>query len=519
MAAFFHRRPCQLTPADVFELAWFFKRDQELSEAEKHARDREIALAHPHQDRDADRLCVWLDEMRQRRGLAHRPPIGDIQQVLNLLLVLIGFGIGVLTIGGWFSLDQLLPQDRPGAEVNVIYFWSVTVGWQLLMLVLLLMSLVLGNWAARVPGLAGIHRLLRWLPSLVPKLVGIIALRLNASRWRDLDVLRTWLTRSRRYRQLTFWYPVQLTQRFAMGLNLGLIGMFVFLSFATQPMFGWQSERLSCTDLERLTRVIARPWRWLDDRGVPSQRDIRTTYHAPEASHAHPDCLGDQGPVAPGWWPFLFASLLCYGLCPRLFTLALASWQVRRTVWHVVLHHPDTRELLMRMKRPTYAIRSSPSSSPSGQPEDMVTVTPDTSIVPNGRCVVFKWAGVQLDDAAVAHMLRQQWGTDLVALYPVGGLDLTSDATALRAIDRRRDIDQVMLLVEAWEPPVGDYVDFVVQLRQTLGEGAMIWVLLYHRDAQGHVVPPRQRDLEQWRKTLERTDAWLRVKPLCEEQG
>jgi hypothetical protein len=61
---------------------------------------------------------------------------------------------------------------------------------------------------------------------------------------------------------------------------------------------------------------------------------------------------------------------------------------------------------------------------------------------------------------------------------------------------------------------VGDYVDFVAQLRQKLGEGPMIWVLLYHRNPHGQVIPPRRSDLEQWRKTLERADAWLRVKPL-----
>jgi hypothetical protein len=220
MSRVLHRRPCRLTPADVLEFAWFFKRDQDLAEAEKHARDREIALAHVQQKTDAERLCTWLDVMRQRRGHANGPPIGDIQHVLHLLLVMVGIGMGALTVGGWLSLDKLLPQDQPGADVNVIYFWSVTAGWQLLMLFLLAISLVLGDWAAHVPGLAGLYRLLRWLPSLVPRLVGLIARHLNPSRWHDLDLLRTWLTHSQRYRQLTFWYLMQLTQRFTIGLNL-----------------------------------------------------------------------------------------------------------------------------------------------------------------------------------------------------------------------------------------------------------------------------------------------------------
>ena len=135
---------------------------------------------------------------------------------------------------------------------------------------------------------------------------------------------------------------------------------------------------------------------------------------------------------------------------------------------------------------------------------------------PRGRCVVFTWAGVQLDDAAIVHLLQRQWGVDMVARHQVGGLDVSRDMAALKALDRQADIDQVMLLVEAWQPPVGDYLDFVTQLRHTLGDGPMIWVLLYHRDPHGQVIPPRQSDLEQWRQTLERADAWLRVQPLCE---
>jgi hypothetical protein len=132
--------------------------------------------------------------------------------------------------------------------------------------------------------------------------------------------------------------------------------------------------------------------------------------------------------------------------------------------------------------------------------------------------VVFKWAGVQLDDAAISALLQRQWGADMAALYTVGGLDVSRDAVALQALDRHKHIDQVMLLVEAWQPPVGDYVGFVGQLRQKLSEGPMIWVLLYHRNPQGQVIPPRRSDVEQWRKTLERVDAWLRVKPIGEEQ-
>jgi Protein of unknown function (DUF2868) len=113
---------------------------------------------------------------------------------------------------------------------------------------------------------------------------------------------------------------------------------------------------------------------------------------------------------------------------------------------------------------------------------------------PNGRCVVFTWAGVQLDDAAIGHLLQRQWGADMVARHHVGELDVSSDTAALTALDRHDNIDQVMLIVEAWQPPIGDYVDFVAQLRHKLGDGPMIWVLLYSsRSARpGHPATPER---------------------------
>jgi hypothetical protein len=114
-------------------------------------------------------------------------------------------------------------------------------------------------------------------------------------------------------------------------------------------------------------------------------------------------------------------------------------------------------------------------------------------------------------------LVRRQWGIDTVALYEVGGIDVSRDDEALHALKASRDIHQVILLVEAWQPPVADYRNFVTQLRQTLRDGKMIWVLLYHRDTDGDIVSPRESDLDQWRTTLERLDAWLRVKPMIEE--
>ncbi len=451
-----------------------------------------------------------------------------MQQGLRVLLFVIGVALGALTVGGWLSLNKLLsPQATPESGINVIYFWSVTAGWQLFMLLVILASLVFGDWADYMPGLGGLRRLLHRLPTLIPNVTEAVMSRFRPSQRQALHTLQAWLTQSQRYRRLTFWYPLNLSQRFAVGFNLGLVGMFLFFSFATQPVFGWQSGQLNCSRLERVTQVIASPWYWFNPQGRPSSNDIRLTYHQPDPFHAHSDCATGAGSVAselvaselvaPGWWPFLFASMLVYGLMPRVLLDALSSWQVRRAARYMALHHPDSRELLIRMQRPLVDTGSRLQTAAFSPPVDSPLLEPEVQTVISGRGFILKWAGIQIPDDDIHDLVRRQWGINTVALYEVGGLDVSRDEEALHALEASRDIDQVMLVVEAWQPPVTDYRNFVAQLRETLRDGKMIWVLLYHRDTDGDMVTPRESDLDQWRTTLERIDAWLRVKPMMEE--
>jgi hypothetical protein len=506
-------------PTDVIDLAYFFHRDRDVPLADRHERDRDIALANPSASDDITRLCTWLRVMRERRGVNGQRPIHDMLQSLRSLLLVIGMAVGAFTVGGWLSLNKLLSPEATSSGVNVIYFWSVTVGWQLFMLIVLVVGIALGKWADDVPGLGSLRRLLRLLPSLIPNVVAIMIRHFKPAQQQGLHTLQAWFTQSQRYRRLAFWYPLSLSQHFAVGFNVGLAGMFLFFSFASQPDFRWQSEQFSCTSLEQATRVISWPWYWLAPQGRPSPNHIRMTYHHPDDVHAHSDCTSRSGAVTPKWWPFLFASMLVYGLIPRVLLDMLASWQVRRAARHVALHHPDSRELLLRMQRPLVDTGARWQPAPAGFSPPLASLEPECEAptVSAGRGFVLKWAGIRHPDEDLEELVRRQWGIDTVALYEVGGLDVSHDAEALLALETNRDIDQVLLLVEAWQPPVTDYRNFVTQLRQILRDDQMIWVLLYHRDPDGDIVTPRESDLDQWRTTLERIDAWLRVKPLIEE--
>ena len=67
----------------------------------------------------------------------------------------------------------------------------------------------------------------------------------------------------------------------------------------------------------------------------------------------------------------------------------------------------------------------------------------------------------------------------------------------------------VALLVKSWEPPLGELVDFLCDLREATGDGRPIGVLAPAPQAEA---APDPAHLETWRRALSRIgDPWLTV--------
>ncbi len=110
--------------------------------------------------------------------------------------------------------------------------------------------------------------------------------------------------------------------------------------------------------------------------------------------------------------------MLVYGLIPRVLLDMLASWQVRRAARHVALHHPDSRELLLRMQRPLVDTGARLQPAPADFSPPLASLEPQcgTPTVLPGRGFVLKWAGIRLPDEDIEELVRRQWGIDTVAL-------------------------------------------------------------------------------------------------------
>lgn len=131
---------------------------------------------------------------------------------------------------------------------------------------------------------------------------------------------------------------------------------------------------------------------------------------------------------------------------------------------------------------------------------------------------VVQWAGVNLTPDDVSLLVRQRLGVAPGAVFTVGDLQGKGDDVALAALEGDGQ-GEVLMVVESWEPPIADYMDFLSDVRGAVGRERMIVVLLYNRDPQGQAVPPRPRDVQVWRDQIATLgDPWMCVEELVERR-
>ena len=95
---------------------------------------------------------------------------------------------------------------------------------------------------------------------------------------------------------------------------------------------------------------------------------------------------------------------------------------------------------------------------------------------------VFQWSGIHLDSTEVAQQLRDSFGVDVAFCARVGELDPQQDEIALNRLTGQTNATRVIVLVEGWESPDADYLDFIERLRQRITDATEIAVVLCPAD-------------------------------------
>ena len=514
------RRP---TLADLVDFEYRFFLDERQTLREVRERDAALGRRVGSDQGDPRGLYLrWLDALRADGAPCPGAHVEQVRQVVGSALAVVGFASGVGLVGGWLTLS-------PGQPVNVLYFWAVTAGLPLVTLFLWFIAVLPKRWVRRLPGFGGLGTLLRWLGQAVPALAARVS-GLWPLRSGPREEWRAFWTRLRRldwvYGPVRFWLALELTQRLVLAFSVGTVSAFVALSYATDPSFGWRSTLLDPTEVHAASRVVSAPWAWVWPEAELAMEEVRDTrYSSLDPRYSWPGrAPGEPQPprrdgVWAAWWPFLLASMLFYSLVPRLLTNAFCRWKSRAAVLQARLDHADFQRLRERLRRPPVDTRS-PVPEAQQPPQERHARISGTRAPLEGSCQVVRWEGVDLEEAELRRRVEHRLGAEVRHVHSAGGLDPGAEARLLAAWARHPPMESVVVLVEAWEPPAGDYLDFLAGLRRSLGDGGAISVLLFDRDREGRPAPPSEERARPWLQRLTGLgDPWLRVLPLVEEEG
>ena len=518
-------KPARPSIADLVDLEMQLAGDESADRDRLRRRDAAIAEKIGAADMDGPRLYLaWLKEVRDDRTGEKPSPGRKVEQfveVLGIVLCVLGLVTGAGTVAGWLAGDP----DRP---VNAAFFFGAVVGLQVLLLFAWCVAVLPATWLGRVPGIAQLQTLLRAIGRWLPVVFGWIGSRFSGENRQALSRLKgtikgwDWI-----YGKVRFWVLVRLTQVFAVAFNVGAIAAFVAICLMSRPFFGWQSDMLDARQIHKVTHTVALPWSGYTESAVPTLEQIRATdYETVEERYIPKKRDLERRPkdreagikTSGAWRPFLLMSLIFYGLAPRVLTWVFCNWRVRRALNTIELSHREFQKLRERLMRPfieTQAVEQEPARETAPLPPAKKKVDFRSGA---GPFSVIKWAGVDLDTERIDGLLRGRFGGGVSAVFSAGGLEDGGDEAALNSAAGTGSTETVVVLVEAWEPPVADYIDFLARLREKLGEGRPILVLLYNQDTDGRAVPPKPLDAEIWSGQLASAgDPWLRVEPMVEE--
>ena len=121
----------------------------------------------------------------------------------------------------------------------------------------------------------------------------------------------------------SFW-----SQLFSVWFNIGVLAAVSYLISFSDLAFAWSTTlNLDSAGFHRALQALSWPWHSVLPDAVPSPEliEISRYYRLEDGSLGASGAAPARAAQLGGWWPFLLAAIVCYGLLPRLLTL-LVSW-------------------------------------------------------------------------------------------------------------------------------------------------------------------------------------------------
>lgn len=271
--------------------------------------------------------------------------------------------------------------------------------------------------------------------------------------------------------------------------------------------FGWQSTlNIGSEFLFNLIQTVSAPWHWFFPHSLPSLAEVEGSRIILKEgiSVLSNDALSS-------WWPFLFFTLLVYGFMPRLLIFILAGIREKNVLAGFTNEQPEIRHLLQRMQTPYV---SSAAKQPAETKQGLSSKAPADHVPLSGASSVFVLIpeDIQLSSEKQGSLIRR--------------LGFTAEQTATIEMYWDSDIEilpesdsvEILLILEAWMPPIVDTLRYIEKLSQnyTTIHIGLVGKPLDHET----YTTPRKIDLNIWQTKIDSIQQNnLHIAPLPDMKG
>jgi hypothetical protein len=511
---------------DLIDLEYLLQRDEmEGEESGYHSlakRDRDIYLKHiqPLAERGSaltpgTMIRSWLE---QRRGL-DQPETGSTTlfpgEAYEEIHRLLTYGLTVtgLMIGAGLAFSFL--SYKGTAPVNVSTYLGGFIFLQLLLLLLLLGGSLLRK-LRRSPLRSSVITtlLVRFMTSLMERLKQGVFKSIGGSEMDGFAGVKGLLMGKRQVYGALFYWPVFiLAQLFGVAFNVGVLGATLLKVFGSDIAFGWQSTlQFSAEAVSDMVQAIAVPWSWFVPVEVayPSLSQIQGSHMVLKDGIYH---LTTTDLIS--WWPFLCLAVLFYGLLPRLILLMMGNFFQRRRLDRIAFDHVPCDRLLHRMRTPLVSTEGRYGKSKRPRPDEKgedreasesSLPKPETSL---GDRDLVALVPDEIFDDCPDEELRRIISRSLG--YPIRrklrfGEDEEGDQRVINEILNLKQENvptHILILQEAWQPPIREGLHFIRDLRKALGKTSIIKVALIGRPNPDSIFTHvKEEDWKAWKQKL-----------------
>ncbi len=486
---------------DIIDLEYFsntdlFRGDQQ--EQDLHRRERQIFLdgqrkGKLHNTSHSQCLAVWLTQRRlteskEEHSFSPGSRLEDSLRLFQWLLLVCGLVLGLAIALSYFVYTGQTP-------LNIFTFFTIFILPQVGLISLFLLRSVLARLTRGSRSF-----LKRVLVPLFHRFTTLLKKR-TLNHLKDDQQKSFNLLFSDKTSRLFSWRLFVQAQLFGIACNTGLLLVTLFKITTADLAFGWQTTlRLGADGLNSVVQLVALPWSWL----LPGQLSAPTLAQIEGSRIILKDGMYHLVTEnLTSWWPFLLLSLLCYGLLPRLLLLVFGFFAERRNSRRY-LNQRKFQVITRRMCTPlvsSQAAHEKHSGDVTSQKQRSDAASWVTQQEKTQICTVLvpdelydNLDHVELAGLFLAHGFQTKDTKRFLKSYE-------DDNRLLEAIGQEQD--GVIVLVEAWMPPILEHLLFLKKLSQCLNSKASLAFCLLGKPGKEEIITQPNREAAQlWKEKL-----------------